>query len=994
MSRVSSLFSAARAPDALLVQRLQSQIRAGQSELLRIQDELVTGQSIQRPSDNPADALRSMLLKGLIAHRAQMATNLELGDSFLAATDGRLNDVNGLLGEARAAAIAGGQNTVGDEERSALAETVRFAVDGLLNAANAEFQGRRLFAGGAADQLPFVRDGEYIRFTGDELTIDTFADFDRLFATNISGAEVFGAVSKASPGTDLDVAIRPETRIASLHRGAGVDLDAVVVTDGVVASTIDLSSAETIGDVAELLAANPPPGRKLQVDVRDSGLVVRWNDGFAGTLQIRDLAGGNTARRLGIEGAGSPEIVGRDLDPEIERTSSLGDLLGARAYARLDSAGADNGLIVEAAVNGQEFNDYQVFLLDDNGLQAGAGLTGGAPVARVETAPQFARAGLTFAGADNDLVLQANSPGAGLNDVRVAVSSNQASGVTVAFYDPITKVFSIDLAADGTSTAQDVVNAVAAEPSGLFNASLDVSAETGNTGLGTVGPLGDPAFARTAGGSDGPALFIHAEPGDATAEQVAYAINEEGTFVARVDPSDDTVGSPGLGQVEIGVSAVTAGGAGEAFDGAGLRIENRGETFDVDLSTATTVEDVLNELNRHEYGLLADLDPTGAGIRVRSRISGADFSIGELGGATARQLGLQTMSQQTRLEDLNRGLGVDLADGPDLEIVRTDGVTFQVDLTGAETVGDVMDAINNDPANLASGVPAVARLKAFGSGLEIVHDDPGGATPLEVRSLPHSDALLDLGLGAAGSDVGFAASAPVAAEAAFAPAGGNNDFLITAPATGETANGIEVVYTSGVATGDQALVSYDPGARRLTIDVDPGATTTGTIVAAVNTEGTLSAALDLGAEPANDGSGLATGLAGTSSSLAGGQAAGVTGVDVSPQEVMGAFDSLLRLAAALEAGDQSEIERAVDKIDADEQRAALARGEVGAAQQHLGRLSDAVADEDVQLKKSLSDVLDVDFADAISRFTQQQTAVEAALRAAAQARRMSLLDFL
>jgi len=47
---------------------------------------------------------------------------------------------------------------------------------------------------------------------------------------------------------------------------------------------------------------------------------------------------------------------------------------------------------------------------------------------------------------------------------------------------------------------------------------------------------------------------------------------------------------------------------------------------------------------------------------VRSRLSGADFAIGENGGTTAAELGLRTLTQQTELEDMNHGFGVMDAD--------------------------------------------------------------------------------------------------------------------------------------------------------------------------------------------------------------------------------------------------------------------------------------------------------------------------------------------
>ena len=59
-------------------------------------------------------------------------------------------------------------------------------------------------------------------------------------------------------------------------------------------------------------------------------------------------------------------------------------------------------------------------------------------------------------------------------------------------------------------------------------------------------------------------------------------------------------------------------------------------------------------------------------------------------------------------------------------------MSIPIDLTGAETIGDVINAINNNATNLASGVPVVASLAAYGNGIELTDDDPSGTQPLTV----------------------------------------------------------------------------------------------------------------------------------------------------------------------------------------------------------------------------------------------------------------------
>ena len=118
----------------------------------------------------------------------------------------------------------------------------------------------------------------------------------------------------------------------------------------------------------------------------------------------------------------------------------------------------------------------------------------------------------------------------------------------------------------------------------------------------------------------------------------------------------------------------------------------------LDISAAETVDDLLNLFNGAGLGLLAEINEAGTGIDVRSRLSGADLTIGENGGTTATQLGIRTYTGETALADFNRGVGVptavDSADD-DLRITARDGTQFTVNLSTATTVGDVIDLINS-----------------------------------------------------------------------------------------------------------------------------------------------------------------------------------------------------------------------------------------------------------------------------------------------------------
>jgi len=151
---------------------------------------------------------------------------------------------------------------------------------------------------------------------------------------------------------------------------------------------------------------------------------------------------------------------------------------------------------------------------------------------------------------------------------------------------------------------------------------------------------------------------------------------------------------------------------------------------------------VLNRILETDPNVIAEISPDGRGLSVTSRLSGANFSIGEVSGhANATELGLRTFTANTLLADLNLGVGVPGVDAQPLTIIRRDGSQVTVDLSGAATVQDVLNKINDvEPGVL------VAALNTVGNGISL-QDNSLFAGPLTVVE---NDWSVKLGLNGTG----------------------------------------------------------------------------------------------------------------------------------------------------------------------------------------------------------------------------------------------------
>lgn len=181
---------------------------------------------------------------------------------------------------------------------------------------------------------------------------------------------------------------------------------------------------------------------------------------------------------------------------------------------------------------------------------------------------------------------------------------------------------------------------------------------------------------------------------------------------------------------------------GAGIDTSGIVITNGGVTRTLSFAGATTVQDILNQINGSGTGVRATIVDNA--ICIVNRLSGSDLRIVENGGATATQLGLRTFHAGAQLDTLNGGRGIGAAgDGlADLQITLRSGATFEVSLSGCQTVGDVLEAINT-----ASGNPGtLAASVATDGGIRLTDSSVPGGSSLSVAALNGSLAAESLGL--------------------------------------------------------------------------------------------------------------------------------------------------------------------------------------------------------------------------------------------------------
>ena len=160
------------------------------SELANVQKQLASGNKIQTPSENPADATRIVDINRTIDRNAQFKSNgdyafnrLQQSETTLDAVDSALSRVEGLI-----------FSTLGQDasSRPQLARQLRDELSIITDLANTrDSNGDYLYAGHDVNIKPFDNSGANVIYAGDNGQRSIQIAADRRLADGNSGQEVF-----------------------------------------------------------------------------------------------------------------------------------------------------------------------------------------------------------------------------------------------------------------------------------------------------------------------------------------------------------------------------------------------------------------------------------------------------------------------------------------------------------------------------------------------------------------------------------------------------------------------------------------------------------------------------------------------------------------------------------------------------------------------------------------------------------------------------------
>jgi len=334
-----------RVTNKILVNQALRDLQANSLRTMRFEQQIATGQLIQRPSEDALLTNTSINYQSTLERLEQYKRNVSTGKSFLGLADASLDEVDGILRRARELGITMANDTNTPEIRASVAKEVDQILEQVLQMGNRRFRGRYIFGGHNTNTQPFSITPDGVLYEGDDEDIDLFlADLART-RVNITGEDAFGGLSATITGTvDLDPRVNlvtgTATKLSDLNAGNGIASGSVRITYSGGTVDVDLSAAENLGDVRDLIG--DATGGVLTVSASPAN-GLRLTDGGGGPLAVQEVNNNTTARDLGILGSvPGNQLDGLDLNPLVTAFTLASDLRNGGGFP-IDTA---NGMVI------------------------------------------------------------------------------------------------------------------------------------------------------------------------------------------------------------------------------------------------------------------------------------------------------------------------------------------------------------------------------------------------------------------------------------------------------------------------------------------------------------------------------------------------------------------------------------------------------------------------------------------------------------------------
>ncbi len=177
-----------RSTSGSITSLVQSQIAQLNTQMAEAQEQALTGQRINAPSDDASAIGTVYRLREQVADQDVYITNATNASTYLGSAEQAMSTANDIMSRLRELATQMASDTYSAEDRAAAAEEVQSLQDQLVDIANTNVGGRYIFSGTTYDQPAYDDSGTY---QGGDAEPSTQVGDSTWAQTGFVGSEIF-----------------------------------------------------------------------------------------------------------------------------------------------------------------------------------------------------------------------------------------------------------------------------------------------------------------------------------------------------------------------------------------------------------------------------------------------------------------------------------------------------------------------------------------------------------------------------------------------------------------------------------------------------------------------------------------------------------------------------------------------------------------------------------------------------------------------------------
>jgi flagellar hook-associated protein 3 FlgL len=182
-----------RVPEFLMYNKSQEAVTNVRDAMMKNQEKAVTGKRVNKPSDDPVNAMRSVMLKTQLQRDEQVSQNLEIAGNIVNITDSTLAELSDVIARAKELAIQmSSTSNANDDVREAATKEIEQLRLRAIQLGNTRLGDRYIFGGYRTEAPPFDEGGNYF---GDSGTFQIEVDKGQRLAVNLPGLYPFFGIS-------------------------------------------------------------------------------------------------------------------------------------------------------------------------------------------------------------------------------------------------------------------------------------------------------------------------------------------------------------------------------------------------------------------------------------------------------------------------------------------------------------------------------------------------------------------------------------------------------------------------------------------------------------------------------------------------------------------------------------------------------------------------------------------------------------------------------